>query len=50
MSHGSSRWRPATSRDCLPDADYIFVSHGCCQALIAALGSPVAPGVYRLAP
>jgi hypothetical protein len=38
-----------TSRDCLPDADYIFVSHGCCQALTASLGSPVAPGVYRLA-
>jgi hypothetical protein len=39
-----------TSRDCLPSADYIFVSHGCCQALIASLGPPVAPGVYRLAP
>jgi hypothetical protein len=38
------------SRGCLPRADYIFVSNGCCQALRASLGPPVAPGVYRLAP
>lgn len=38
------------SKDCLPRADYVFVSHNCCEALRASLGVPVAPGVYRLTP
>jgi hypothetical protein len=38
------------SRDCLPRADYIFISESCCDALRASLGVPVAPGVYRVSP
>lgn len=39
-----------SSKDCLPRADYLFISHNCCEALRASLGVPVRPGVYRLSP